>query len=63
MFRNQKAEQLCELELDSLIESMLLTTSGGHPSSNGEAEPIEARRQALLKRLKAQVAVETAHKD
>jgi hypothetical protein len=62
MFRQQKEEQIRELQIDSFIGSVLLTSSGGHPSTNDKTSAFETQKQALEERLKADVALEPSQK-
>lgn len=62
MFRQQKEEQIRELQIDSFIGSLLLTSSGGYPFTNDQTALFETQKQALADRLNADVALESSRK-
>jgi len=62
MFRQPKEEQIRELQFDSFIGSVLLTSSGGYPASNDKTISFEAQKQVIENKLKAEVAQESSRK-
>lgn len=62
MFQTTKEEQLRELQFNKFIESVTLTSTGGHPPPNSNTAALEAEKQAVENRLKVEVAIESSKK-
>ena len=58
MSSQEKLARIRELQIDSLIGSVYLTSSGGHPPDHELIAAFEVLRQLLEDRLKAQIALE-----
>lgn len=58
MSSQEKLARIRELQIDSLIGSVYLTSSGGHPPDNELIAAFEVLRQLHEDRLKAQIALE-----
>lgn len=62
MFQTTKEEQLRDLHIDNFINSVSLTSTGGYAPSNYNSTALEAEKQTVENRLKAEVAQESSKK-